>query len=299
MNDKGFRAYSGLATERVNPRTCDIDRISVENILLKINDEDMSVPGAVRKSVAQIAKAARLVSESFLKGKKIFLAGAGTSGRLAVLEAAEMRPTFGVRKNRFVPIIAGGRSAVFSPREGVEDDFQKGYGKINAAAGEGDVVIAIAASGVTPFARGAALAARRRKARCVFITTNPGGKVKADAVIRADIGPEVLSGSTRMKSGTATKLILNMITTSAMIISGKVYKNWMVDLKPTSRKLLARAERITADIAGISPRRAKKILAETKYDVKTAVVMAKLNVKRKTAARLLRGKKGFLKDIIE
>lgn len=295
---KAFSLYSQLPTEKINPNTKDLDRLPLRKILQKINDEDKKVPLAVRKAIPQIEKASILLSQVFLKKGKIFFIGAGTSGRLGVLEASELPPTFGVSPLQFVAIMAGGRKAVFRAQEGAEDIYRDGAKAVRNIK-KGDLLIGIAASGITPYVRGAMDFAAQKGAKVIFITCNSSERSKiADVVIALDVGPEAINGSTRMKSGTATKLALNMLTSAAMIISGKVYKNWMVDLKITSFKLLMRAQRILSQIARISPLKAKKYLKKANYNLKEAIVMARLNIDLKNAKKLLKQKKGFLKDII-
>ncbi|MEW5951891.1 MAG: N-acetylmuramic acid 6-phosphate etherase [Elusimicrobia bacterium] len=300
MNKDKFGLYASLPTEQINKNTQDIDRVSLEEVLIKLNREDITVPKAVGKEIKNIASGAKLISKAFLNGKNIFFIGAGTSGRLGVLEASELPPTYGVEPDRFTAIMAGGEKAVFMSKEGAEDIYEDGKKEILKRAKKGDIVIGIAASGVTPYVQGAMDAAIKKGAKTIFVTCNKKSKPKsAQVIIAADVGPEPINGSTRMKSGTATKLILNMLTTSAMVISGKVYKNWMVDLKKTSFKLKMRCERITAQICGISPKEAEKILKKTDYRVKEAIVVCKLKTDVKKAALLLKKHKGFLKDIIE
>lgn len=300
MKKNKFDLYASLPTEKLNTATADIDRVPLIEVLRKINREDRLVPEAVAGQIKEIAKGAKLISASFLEGKKIFFIGAGTSGRLGVLEASELPPTYGVKPSQFVAVMAGGQRAVFHSREGAEDVYDDGYREIEKKASRGDTVIGIAASGVTPYVQGALDAAEKKGARTIFVTCNKKSSPSNAAVrIAADVGPEPINGSTRMKSGTATKLILNMLTTSAMVISGKVYKNWMVDLKKTSFKLQMRCERITAQICGITPEKARELLKKTSYRVKEAIVMAKLGVSLKEARKLIDKHKGFLKDIIE
>jgi len=298
--DYGFKKYADLPTEKINPATRNIDRISLRGILEKLNEEDGEVPLAVKKALPAIERGARLLSKTFLKGKRIFFIGAGTSGRLGVLEASELPPTYGVSKEQFVAVMAGGNQAVFLSREGAEDVYGDGFDVIKRKARKGDLVIGIAASGITPYVKGALDSAKKLKAGTIFVTCNtkenPGN---ADIKIAVDPGPEPINGSTRMKSGTATKLILNMLTTSAMVISGKVYRNWMVDVKRTSLKLQMRAERITAQIARVSREKAAETLARTGYGVKEAIVMARLGVGLKKASALLKKHKGFLRKVIE
>lgn len=296
---KTFNLYSNLPTEQVNPYTVDLDRIPLNEILKKLNDEDKKVPYAVEKAIPLIEKASLLVSNAFLNKKKIYFIGAGTSGRLGVLEASELPPTFGVSPSQFIAIMAGGRKAVFRAQEGAEDIYEDGVKAVKKVK-EGDVVIGIAASGITPYVRGAIDSAKNNGAKTIFITCNNKQNIKnCDVVVAVDVGPEPLNGSTRMKSGTATKLILNMITTSAMVISGKVYRNWMVDLKNTSLKLQMRAERLVSTIVGIPHLKARYYLKKTGYRVKEAIIMAKLKTDLKTASLLLKKHNGFLKDIIE
>ncbi|OGS12314.1 MAG: hypothetical protein A2285_05835, partial [Elusimicrobia bacterium RIFOXYA12_FULL_57_11] len=244
-----FARYSKLPTEQINPRTRDLDRVSLRRVLEILNHEDMLVPRALARAIPQIEKAARAVSRTYLAGGRVFFIGAGTSGRLGVLEAAEIPPTYGVGREVFTALMAGGKDAVFLSKEGAEDVFRNGEKEISRLARHGDTVIGIAASGITPYVGGGLAAGRAKGAVTIIVTCNPGEKT-GDASIRValDVGPEPVSGSTRMKSGTATKLALNMISTASMIISGKVYHNWMVDVKTTSKKLVLRAERITATV---------------------------------------------------
>jgi len=295
-----FKLYSSLPTERINKNTIDIDRIPLIRVLEKINKEDQSVPLKIKEEFKDIEKGSLLLSKTFLNRKKIFFIGAGTSGRLGVLEASELPPTYGVDPKQFIAIMAGGKDAVFLSKEGAEDIYEDGYKIINKMAKKGDLIIAIAASGITPYVKGAIDAAKKRKAKTILVTCNKDIKYKnLDIKIAVDIGPEAINGSTRMKSGTATKLILNMLTTSAMIISGKVYRNWMVDLKRTSLKLEMRAERIFSQITKLDLKETKTYLKKAGYNLKRAIVMAKLGVDAKTADKLIKRHKGFLKNIIE
>ncbi|MEF3280965.1 MAG: N-acetylmuramic acid 6-phosphate etherase [Elusimicrobiota bacterium] len=301
MNKKedNFLIYSRLPTEKINKNTFNIDRIDILSVVKKLNDEDKKIPLAISKKLKEIAKAAQIVSDAFLNGKKTLFIGAGTSGRLGVLEAVELVPTYGVNSNRFIPIIAGGKTAMFKAKEGAEDLYINGKKEIKKIGKEGDILIAIAASGITPYVRGAIDQAKDQKMKVIFITSNTKIETnKADITIAVDVGPEPINGSTRMKSGTATKLVLNMITTSAMVLSGKVYHNWMVDLKPTNYKLILRAQRIFCEITGKDIKTAKKILKETNYDLKTAIVMAVKGISQKEAKKLINDNNGFLKNII-
>jgi len=298
MNDK-FRKYAKLPTEQNNPRTGDLDRIPLRRVLEKLNHEDSLIHKAAGMAIPKIEKAARLISKVYLSGGSVFFIGAGTSGRLGVLEAAELPPTYGVEPERFQALMAGGQSAVFHSKEGAEDVFEDGYREIKRLVKPGDAVIGIAASGVTPYVKGGLAAGKKNGAGTILITCNPEERApEAGIIVALAVGPEPISGSTRMKSGTATKLALNMLTTSAMIISGKVYKNWMVDVKTTSQKLVLRAERITSFLGGVDQAEARRLLDLTGNDVKTAIVMARLGAGCDKARLLIRKHKGFLKPIL-
>ncbi|MCR4820326.1 MAG: N-acetylmuramic acid 6-phosphate etherase [Elusimicrobiales bacterium] len=291
--------YSKLPTEQTNPRTMDLDRVPLHEVLDMLNREDALVPAAVGKAIPQIKKAAEEISKSYLAGKKIYFIGAGTSGRLGVLEAAEIPPTYGVEPGIFTALMAGGHEAVFLSKEGAEDVFEDGEKEISSLAQKGDTVIGIAASGITPYVKGGLSAGLKKGATTVLLTCNPKEKAKeAKIIIAIDVGPEPVSGSTRMKSGTATKLALNMLSTSSMVISGKVYRNWMVDVKTTSRKLEMRAERITATVGQVSHEEAKELLKKTGNDVKTAIVMARLKISKAEAEEKIAEAGGFLKKIL-
>jgi N-acetylmuramic acid 6-phosphate etherase len=295
-----FKLYSKLPTEQINKNTFNIDRLTLTEILKKLNEEDRKVPVAVSKEIKNIAKASQLLSKVFLDNKKIFFMGAGTSGRLGVLEAAELPPTYGVSSKQFIAVMAGGKTAVFLSKEGAEDIYQDGYNEINKRGKEGDLLIGIAASGITPYVKGGIDSAKKKKMKVIFITCNRKyTPEKANVVIAVNVGPEPVNGSTRMKSGTATKLVLNMLTTSAMIISGKVYHNWMVDLKNTSLKLTMRAQRICQQITDLPLNKVKRLLKLTDYNLKVAIIMAKKNISKKDALKLLQKHKGFLKDILD
>ncbi len=291
--------YSKLPTEQENPRTRDLDRVPLRRVLEKLNREDALVPAAVARAIPQIERAARAVSRTYLSGGKIYFIGAGTSGRLGVLEAAEIPPTYGVGPHVFTALMAGGKKAVFHSKEGAEDVFSDGKEEILKLARRGDTVIGIAASGITPYVKGALSAGRKAGAITVLVTCNPREKAKEASIrVAIDVGPEPVSGSTRMKSGTATKLALNMLSTASMVISGKVYRNWMVDVRATSRKLALRAESITAAVGGVTRKEAARLLGVTGKDVKTAIVMARLGVSKPEARARIKKARGFLKDIL-
>ena len=222
-------------------------------------------------------RVAEALREVYLSGGDCLIFGAGTSGRLGVLEAAELPPTFGTSPGRVRAFMAGGRGAVFRAREGAEDARAEG-GRQAARAGFGDLVIGVSASAVTPFVQGALARGRRRGARTILITANPSPALRrlADVVVALRVGPEILSGSTRLKAGTATKLALNQITTSAFATSGRVFGPWMVDLASRgSKKLADRAERVVTAASGATPARARRLLREARGEVKTAIYAAR------------------------
>jgi len=293
---------SRLTTERRNPRSAEIDRLSALGIVDAINAEDMLVAPAVRAERRRIAAAVEIIVARLRRGGRMFYVGAGTSGRLGVLDASECPPTFGVRPSLVQGIIAGGRRALVRSAEGAEDFATDGAAAIDKrGVRAGDVVVGIAACGMTPFVRGAIRRARKIGAGTLFVTCSPEVKAaaRADVIICPIVGPEAVTGSTRMKAGTATKLVLNTLTTAAMIRLGKVYGNLMVDLKATNEKLRDRSERIVMELTGLSRRRARRLLAGADGEVKTAVVMHARGVGRRRARRLLAEADGSLRGAIE
>ena len=234
------------------------------------------------------------VAATIVGGRLVFV-GAGTSGRLGVLEAAECPPTFGTPPALVQAVMAGGRSSVFRAREGAEDDAADGARQVRRRARRGDVVVGVAASGVTPFVLGALAEARRRGAATVLVTCNPGiARSAARVVVPLAVGPEILAGSTRLKAGTATKLALNTLTTAVFVRLGKVHGNRMVDLLPRSAKLRARAAALVVELGHVAPRDAQRLLAAAGGRAKLAIVMARLGVDRREAARRLAAVHGFL-----
>ena len=292
--------YGKLITEQSNPRTRAIDRISIGKVLNLINNEDKTVPIAVAKTKPQIVRGVKLIVDSLQKGGRLFFVGAGTSGRLGVIEAAECPPTFSTPPSLVQAIMAGGPKAVFRSKEGAEDDFPTGWKIFRKKIRPSDVVVGIAASGVTPFVRGALQAAKEKHAKTIFLTCSNAipEKKLTDCVIVVKTGPEVLSGSTRLKAGTATKLVLNMLTVASMIRLGKVYQNWMVDLQPKSKKLEARALRLISRLGGVDSRKAEAYLTKSRKNVKLAILMAKKNWSYKIAATKLQQAGGFLEKAI-
>src|SRR5499427_6148248 len=246
--------YARLATERANPRSRALDLLRPREIAALMNREDRRAVLAVGRVRAEIAAAVALVVAALARGGRLLFVGAGTSGRLGVLEAAECPPTFGTPPRLVRAVMAGGRSSVFRAAEGAEDDARAGARAMRRLARRGDVVVGVAASGVTPFVRAALAAARGRDAATVLVTCNPTVSRRAAGVVVAlAVGPEVLAGSTRLKAGTATKLALNTLTTATFVRLGKVYGNRMVDLRPRSVKLRARAQRLVAELGRVGP----------------------------------------------
>ena len=289
-------------TERRNPRSADIDLASPQEIVDLIAAEDRTVADAVASQREPIARAVEIAEAAFRAGGHLFYAGAGTSGRLGVLDASECPPTFGVPHDMVQGIIAGGLPALTRAQEGAEDSPAAGAKAIDEhGVGDSDFVVGIAASGTTPFVRGALERARALGARTglVACTPPPDDVLRlADVAIVPVTGPEVVTGSTRMKAGTATKLVLNTITTGAMIRLGKTYGNLMVDLRATNLKLVDRSERIMGETCGLSREEARAVLERAGGSVKTAIVMQKLGVAREEAERRLQDAGGVIRRVI-
>ncbi len=289
MADLNTSKWASLSTEQRNPASAHIDEASTLGILELLNHEDRKVPQAVNAVLPQVAEAVDLVAGALRSGGRLFYAGAGTSGRLGVMDAAECPPTFGTAPETVQGIIAGGEGALLCAAERAEDRPEDGATELRRRRlSARDIVMGIAASGVTPFVLGALAYARRTGASTVFFTCNREAADRVDADIRIvpDVGPEAITGSTRLKAGTATKLVLNMITTAAMVRLGKVYGNLMVDLAPTCEKLNDRARRILMETTGRSRDDCGRMLAEA-GDLKTAIVMSKRAVSKETARQLL------------
>jgi N-acetylmuramic acid 6-phosphate etherase len=287
-----------LTTEKRNVKTADIDRCSTLEIVRMINSQDALVAPAVAKEKKRIAAAVDIIVERFRQGGRLFYVGAGTSGRLGVLDASESPPTYGVPRTLVQGIIAGGRRALVRSIEGAEDSPQDGadaLAKIRIKAS--DVIVGIAACGMTPFVHGALKKASEVGAATIFLTFAPQAKkhITADIIINPVVGPEVITGSTRMKAGTATKLVLNTLTTAAMIKTGKVYGNLMVDLRATNAKLRDRSERIIMTVTGLSRLAARKLLTKANGRVKPAIVMHFKKVNFQDAIKLLKMSNGSLR----
>jgi N-acetylmuramic acid 6-phosphate etherase len=296
------RDFERLLTEQQNPRTLRIDTLSVPRILDLIHREDATVAGAVARERRSLARGVDLLVARLRRGGRIFFVGAGTSGRLGVLEAAEMPPTFDTPPGLAQAIMAGGPQCVWASREGAEDRAGDGALQIRRRrVRPGDVVVGIAASGVTPFVHGALQEARRRRAGRILVACNRRGLPRgaADVVIAPRVGPEVIAGSTRLRAGTATKMVLNALTVAAMVRLGKVYGNLMVDLKTRSDKLAARARRIVRVLTGVEEAEAARALRAAGRRAKVAVVMLRRGLSRAGAERLLAGHGGLLRGALE
>jgi N-acetylmuramic acid 6-phosphate etherase len=295
-------ALDPRVTERRNPRTASIDLASAAEIVDLINSEDAVVASAVATQRDAIARTIELVEASFRAGGHLYYIGAGTSGRLGVLDASECPPTFGVDPTMVQGIIAGGMPALTRSQEGAEDVAANGAKEMDAhGVGPNDTVVGIAASGTTPYVHAALERAKHLGARTVMLACSPPPPAVvelADVAIIPIVGPEVVTGSTRMKAGTATKMVLNMITTGAMIRIGKTYGNLMVDLRATNVKLTDRAERIVVEVCGVSREEARSLLHESGGSVKLAIVMQKRGLSRADAERALEHAGGVIRRVV-
>lgn len=290
-----------LLTEQRNPRTMDLDSLSIEEILRRINAEDKLVPLAVEREIPYIARAVELAVASFRNGGRLLYFGAGTSGRLGVVDASECPPTFGTDPEMVVGIMAGGHPAMFRSQEGAEDDPEQARKDVDAQnVVPADTVCGIAASRRTPYVVAAVQRARELGASTIYVTTNPRKEfdLDVDVAICPEVGPEALMGSTRMKSGTAQKLVLNLITTTSMVMLGKVYENMMVDLQLTNRKLVERSKRIVMMATGADYDTAHDTLEKAGGHVKTAIVMILANVPAGEAKARIARANGFVRGAI-
>jgi len=280
-----------LPTEAINPISLAVDKTAVPEIIDMIINEDRKVVAAVQKEKQRIAHGVEIITQSLRKGGRVIFVGAGTSGRLGVVEASEMPPTFGTSPTLVQAIMAGGQEAVFRAKEGVEDNYEEGARSIGRLRlGKKDVVIGVSASGMTPFVRGALTRARKSGAKIIFVTCWPGSELQnfVDLQIAPAVGPEIIAGSTRLKAGTATKLVLNMLTTIAMIKLGKTYGNLMVDVQTGSEKLKDRARRILGLVTGIDYDAADVLLKRAKWNVKAAIIMQRADLTLPQALRRLK-----------
>ncbi|HXD42966.1 MAG TPA: N-acetylmuramic acid 6-phosphate etherase [Ramlibacter sp.] len=299
---KPAKPLDARLTEQRNPLSTRIDQLSTMEIVDLINAEDRMVAAAVGEERQQIARAIDLVVQCLRQGGRLIYIGAGTSGRLGVLDASEMPPTYSIDAEAVQGIIAGGTKALRRSQEGAEDHAEEGAAAIDGKnVGANDFVLGISASGTTPFVHGALKRARERGARTGFLLcTYPSEQLIRlhDVVIAPLVGPEVITGSTRMKAGTATKIILNTISTAAMVKTGKVYGNLMVDLQVTCQKLQDRGERILMETLGVSRRQASRLLDESGGHVKIAIVMSKLSLGAEEARRRLEDVGGSIADVV-
>jgi len=304
LSKKIFDQIKSLITESRNPKTSRIDSLSTADILKLINSEDKTVPQIVEKQIPRIAKAVELLVKTFRAGGRLFYIGAGTSGRLGVLDAAECPPTFGTDPKMIRGIIAGGYKTLIRSKEGVEDNFNAaGKDLAKVKLNKKDILVGIAASRRTPYVLGGLKHAKKIGCKTIFIYCNPHLtspiKIKVDVEIPLIVGPEVIMGSTRMKAGTAQKLVLNMLSTTAMIKLGKVYQNMMVDLKATSQKLVERSKRTIMIVTGVDYRTASEYLKKADGSVKTALVMILAKADKKEAQRRLAKSDGFVRRALK
>lgn len=290
-----------MLTEQVNPRTTGLDQFSALEIVEAMNAEDATVVGAVRRALPAIARAVDEIVERMRRGGRLIYIGAGTSGRLGVLDAVECLPTFSTEPGQVIGLIAGGEQALTQAIEGAEDRYEDGQRDLEAVnLLPRDVVVGIAASGQTPYVLGALDYANTVGALTVAVACNEPAPMleRARIAIPILVGPEILSGSTRLKAGTAQKMVLNMLSTATMVRLGKVYGNLMVDVKVTNQKLSERARRIVSRVAGVDEAEAARLLALTGNEVKTAIVMARLGVSAEEARALLQAAGGMLRKVI-
>ena len=296
-----LHTLSQLITEQRNPNTMNIDRCSAQEIVKLINDEDKKVPLAIEACLPQIAQAVEKIVAAFQQGGRLVYIGAGTSGRLGVLDASECPPTFGVSPEMVKGIIAGGEHALRHPIEGAEDNPQAGEADLKRIQfSKQDILVGIAASGRTPYVIGALTYAKQQGATTVSISSNPHSAMSqiADIAIETLVGAEALTGSSRLKSGTAQKLVLNMLTTASMILIGKCYQNLMVDVQASNQKLVARAIRIVMEATGCTKEVAEAQLAIANHSAKLAIMMILAGVDKTQAEKLLAKHQGRLQQAI-
>jgi N-acetylmuramic acid 6-phosphate etherase len=301
MSRQIFDEIKDLITESRNPATREIDAKSTTEILQLINDEDRQIAGIVASEIAYVAAAVELLVAAFKNGGRLFYVGAGTSGRLGVLDASECPPTYGTDPEMIQGLIAGGYKALVRSQEGVEDIFEQGARDLlDHGFSAKDVACGIAASRRTPYVLGALTQARQLGGKTIYLTCNPRSEITipVDVAICPVVGPEVVMGSTRMKAGTATKLVLNMLTTTAMIRLGKVYENMMVDLQMTSKKLEERSKRTVMLVTSVSYEEAGRVLEQAGGHVKAALVMILAGVNVQEARRRLEQAGGFVRQAV-
>jgi len=293
--------WEDLPTEQINPATLAVDTAPVAEVVDLMLAEDRKVLSAVQRERDHIVHGVKIIVQALRKGGRILLVGAGTSGRLGVLEAAEMPPTFGTSPALVQALMAGGQTAFFKAKEGVEDNYEEGARSVTRLRiSKKDVLIGVSASGMTQFVLGALTRARKSGAKIIFITSWPKSELQSvvDLVIAPAVGPEVIAGSTRLKAGTATKLVLNMLTTVAMINVGKTYGNLMVDVKTGSEKLKDRARRILGVVTGLDYDAADLLLSRARWNVKAAIVMEKTGGTYAAAMKKLRHADDSIREAI-
>lgn len=293
--------WQQLPTEAINPATLNLDKLSSAEIIDVMLAEDRKMLAAVSRERERIALAVDIITQAMRKGGRLVFAGAGTSGRLGVLEAAEMPPTFGTPPEMVQALMAGGRSAIQGARDGVEDQYEEGFravGRLKPT--KRDVFVGVSASGMTSFVRGALASARQVGARIIFVTCDPETELQSfvDLTVALGVGPEVIAGSTRLKAGSATKLVLNMLTTASMVRIGKTYGNLMVDVQSTSEKLKDRARRILTIVTGLGYEAADRLLRRARWNVKAAIVMEKTGLSLTKAQTRLRKAGGSMREAI-
>jgi N-acetylmuramic acid 6-phosphate etherase len=293
--------WQSLPTEAINPATLAIDKLSPADIVDGMLNEERKMLAAVQREQERIAVGIDIITQALRSGGRVVFVGAGTSGRLGVLESAEMPPTFGTSHDLVQAIMAGGKNAVLRATEGVEDNYEEGARSVNRLRPtKKDVVIGVSASGMTPFVRGALTRARRAGSKIIFVTCDPRTELQTfvDLTIAPGVGPEVIAGSTRLKAGTATKIVLNMLTTASMIRIGKTYGNLMVDVQMGSEKLRHRARRIITIVTGLENDDVDKLLRRAHWNVKAAIVMQKTGLPYTKAVSRLRKAHDFVRDAI-
>lgn len=294
--------WEELPTEAINPLTLNLDKASVSEIIDMMISEDRKVVAAVHRERDRIAHGVEIITQALRRCGRLFFVGAGTSGRLGLLEAAEMPLTFSSSPNLVQAVIAGGKEAVLRAREDVEDDYEEGARAMaRLRLTRKDVIVGVSASGMTPFVRGALTRARRAGLKILFVTCWPGTELQnfVDLLIAPAVGPEIIAGSTRLKAGTATKLVLNMLTTISMVRIGKTYGNLMVDVQTSSEKLRDRATRITSVVTGLDYDEADRLLRRAKWNVKAAIVMEKAGLEYPKAIARLRKAHDSVRDALD
>ena len=297
---KNVRKTGHLLTEQVNQNTLNIDKLSSSEIVELISEEDKKVVEAISKQKENISKAVDLIVDCLKNSGRIFFVGAGTSGRLGVLEAAECPPTFGTDSDQIRAIIAGGKEAVWRSIEGAEDSKEAAISDLEESGFNNlDLIVGIAASSSTPFVSSALQYAKELKACSIFVTCNKVKEELSDISIELLVGPEVIVGSTRLKAATATKQVLNMLTTAAMVRIGKTYGNLMVDVQPKSSKLRDRAIRIVMKICDVDSEMAYSVLDKTNWKVKETIIMIRKNLNFEEAKELLIENNGFLREVLD